>query len=59
MRGTGLRPYLAALPVAAEREAFLDDYRRRVGAAVPPQADGTTLFAFPRMFIVARRRPRR
>jgi trans-aconitate 2-methyltransferase len=55
MRGTGLRPYLDALPDPAEQAAFLDAYRARLAKAFPPRADGLTLFPFPRIFIVARR----
>jgi trans-aconitate 2-methyltransferase len=55
MKGTGLRPYLQALPDAAEREAFLDVYRALVAKTFPLRADGVTLFPFPRLFIMARR----
>ncbi len=55
MRGTALRPYLDALTDPVEGEAFLADYGTRVRAALPPRADGTTLFPFPRLFIFARR----
>jgi trans-aconitate 2-methyltransferase len=55
VRGTALRPYLDALEDPAARADFLDAYRERVRALVPPRADGTTLLAFPRLFIVARR----
>ena len=55
MRGTALRPYLDVLTELAEQEAFLADYRQRVRAVLPPRADGTTLFPFPRLFILARR----
>lgn len=55
MRGTGLRPYLDALPDPAAQAAFLDTYRQRVAEALPARADGRTLFPFPRMFILARR----
>jgi len=37
----------------ADCGAFEADYRRRVLAAYPPRADGTTLFPFTRLFIVA------
>ncbi len=47
MSGTGLRPYLQALPDSAEREAFLDVYRRVVAEAMPPRPDGSVLFPFP------------
>jgi trans-aconitate 2-methyltransferase len=55
MKGTGLRPYLARLDDPAEREAFLAAYRDRIRALFPPEADGSTLFDFPRLFILARR----
>jgi trans-aconitate 2-methyltransferase len=56
MRGTGLRPYLDALPDHGEQAAFLDDYRTRLSAHTPPRPDGVTLFPFQRLFIVAQRR---
>ncbi len=55
MSGTGLRPYLDALPEPGERAVFLDAYRQRVDEILPARADGLTLFPFPRLFIVARR----
>ena len=55
MKGTGLRPYLQALSSEAERARFLDAYRARVSQAFPRRADGTTLFPFPRLFVLARR----
>ena len=55
MRGTALRPYLDALTDPVEQQGFLDAYRKRVRTALPPSADGATLFPFPRLFIVARR----
>jgi trans-aconitate 2-methyltransferase len=55
MMGTALRPYLDALPEPAMRSAFLDAYRDRVAKVVPARADGTTLFPFPRLFILARK----
>lgn len=51
-KGTALRPFLDTL-APAEQGAFLADYGRRVAAAYPPEADGTTLFPFRRLFIVA------
>lgn len=55
MRGTGLRPFLQALQTAEDRMRFLEAYRARVAQALPARPDGTTLFPFPRLFIVARR----
>jgi trans-aconitate 2-methyltransferase len=51
-KGTALRPLLAALS-PEEREGFLADYRARLARAYPPRPDGTTLFPFRRLFIVA------
>jgi trans-aconitate 2-methyltransferase len=56
MRGTGLRPYLDALPDARDREDFLADYRARLADLFEQRPDGTTLFPFPRLFMVAQRR---
>ena len=52
--GTSLRPYLDALP-DAERPAFLAAYTELLKPHYPPQADGTVLLPFRRLFIVARR----
>lgn len=56
MRGTALRPYIQAFATADEREAFLDLCRVRMADYFPAEADGSTLFPFPRLFIIARRR---
>ena len=53
-KGSGLRPFLAPLD-AAERAAFLADYRARLVDAYPPLLDGTVLLPFPRLFMVATR----
>jgi trans-aconitate 2-methyltransferase len=52
-KGTALRPLLGALD-GEERTAFLGDYASRVERAYPRRDDGTTLFPFRRLFIVAR-----
>jgi len=52
--GTGLRPFVQALD-GERRESFIADYKRRLNAAYPPRADGTTLFPFKRLFAVARK----
>ncbi|MDQ7989835.1 MAG: trans-aconitate 2-methyltransferase [Candidatus Dactylopiibacterium sp.] len=54
VKGTGLRPYLEALP-AALRETYEADYRSAIAGAYPARADGRRLFSFPRLFLVARR----
>ena len=56
LQATGLRPYIA--PLSPElRASFLAEYERRIAAAYEPRADGRRLLAFPRIFIVAQRRP--
>lgn len=54
VRGTGLRPVLHSLD-AEEEALFLTAYRRRLNEAYPRRQDGTTLYPFRRLFIVARR----
>ena len=53
--GTGLRPILNGL-AGEDRARFLDRYRGALRDAYPRRADGTTLYPFPRLFIVAVRR---
>jgi len=53
LKGTALRPLLAALP-DAERPEFLDELNRRLLAEYPPRGE-VTLFPFPRLFFVAAR----
>jgi trans-aconitate 2-methyltransferase len=52
--GTGLRPYVQALE-GAERDAFIEEYKRRLNVAYPIRENGKTLFPFSRLFVVARR----
>jgi trans-aconitate 2-methyltransferase len=52
VKGSWLKPFLDALDVA-DRPVFEAAYRGRVGHAYPSRADGTTLFPFRRLFIVA------
>jgi trans-aconitate 2-methyltransferase len=54
-KGTGLRPFLDALPSDADRENFLADYTDRIAEAYPVQPDGRVLFPFRRLFLVAYR----
>lgn len=53
VKGSWLKPFLDALD-PAERTAFEDAYRARVADAYRARPDGTTLFPFRRLFIVAR-----
>jgi trans-aconitate 2-methyltransferase len=52
VKGTGLRPFLEALP-SEERDAYLKDYTAAVDAAYAVRKDGKRLFPFPRLFVVA------
>lgn len=54
-RGTGLRPWLEALPDDAARERFLADYLAGIRTAYPARPDGRVLFPFHRLFVVAYR----
>lgn len=56
LQATGLRPYIA--PLSPElRVSFLAEYERGIAAAYEPRVDGRRLLAFPRIFMVAQRRP--
>lgn len=54
-RGTGLRPWLDALPDEATRDRFLVDYRATLSPHFPARADGRVLFPFRRLFLIAYR----
>ena len=54
LRGTTLLPYLSRLDTDAQR-AFLDELAPALDAAYPAGADGTVLFPFRCVFIVAQR----
>lgn len=52
VQGTGLRPVLAALE---DPTPFVDEYAARLRSAYPQRPDGTTVFAFRRVFAVGRK----
>ena len=52
--GTALRPVLDALDDEL-RPQFVEKYRDGLRAAYPREADGSTLFPFRRLFILAER----
>lgn len=54
-RGSGLRPWLDALPDAPARTQFLADYLSAVSDAFPSQRNGRVLFPFRRLFAIAYR----
>jgi trans-aconitate 2-methyltransferase len=53
-KGTALLPYLERLS-PAEQTQFESDYAQRLRPIYPRQADGSTLFPFKRLFILAHR----
>lgn len=52
-QGTGLRPYLDALPNEPARAGFLADYGALITVAYPSRPDGKVLFPFRRLFAIA------
>jgi trans-aconitate 2-methyltransferase len=54
LRGTGLRPVMAALPPASYA-LFEAEFAEQLRQACPPTAAGTTLFPFRRIFAVGHR----
>jgi len=54
MRGSALIPFVSALD-PAQRDAFVAGYATRIESAYPRRADGSVLFPFRRLFIVATR----
>ncbi|MEP7060771.1 MAG: methyltransferase domain-containing protein [Betaproteobacteria bacterium] len=53
MRGAALTPFIATL--GDDADAFIADFAARVDAAYPKMTDGSVLFPFARVFIVAQR----
>lgn len=56
MKGTALRPVLAAVTDPAMRTGFLSALGAALAASFPARPDGVTLLPFPRLFLVGRRR---
>lgn len=56
-RGTGLRPYLKALPPEKHSE-FEQEILAGIESLFPRLHDGTVVFQFPRLFFIARKKPR-
>lgn len=54
-RGTGLRPFLDALPDDATRTQFLADYEAAITPYFPRRSDGRVLMYFRRLFVIAYR----
>lgn len=54
-RGSGLRPWLEALPDDTARARFIADYRAALAPHFSPRPDGRVLFPFRRLFVIAYR----
>ena len=54
-RGTGMRPYLEALPDKEVRRAFEMRFLEKISAAHALEPDGKLLFWFRRLFFIAYR----
>lgn len=54
-KGTGLRPYLQALPTDEDRAKFEADVYAMVKQAYPVQKNGDVIFRFPRLFFTAKK----
>jgi len=52
--GTALVPFTSALE-GDVCDSFVEAYRQKLAVAYPPEPDGSTLFSFKRIFIVARK----
>jgi trans-aconitate 2-methyltransferase len=57
-KGTGLRPFLEALPDDQTRGEFIAEYLEAIRLAYPPRGDGRTIFPFRRLFFIAYQRQR-
>lgn len=56
VKGSGLQPFLNALPDVEVRERYLEAYERRIDELHPRLADGKVLLRYPRLFVVATRK---
>jgi trans-aconitate 2-methyltransferase len=56
-KGTGLRPFLDALGNDQMRAEFTAQYLGRVQRAYPPRRDGSVIFPFRRLFLIAYPQP--
>ncbi|EFX04480.1 trans-aconitate 2-methyltransferase [Grosmannia clavigera kw1407] len=53
LKGSGLQPFVNALPEGPVRDAYLDAYKTRLADFYKPRADGSVLIRYPRLFVVA------
>ncbi|ERS99662.1 hypothetical protein HMPREF1624_03025 [Sporothrix schenckii ATCC 58251] len=53
MRGTGLQPWVNALPDEVTKQAFVAAYERRLGELYERRVDNSVIIRYPRLFVVA------
>ncbi|ROV95985.1 hypothetical protein VMCG_07953 [Cytospora schulzeri] len=56
VKGTGLMPFLNALPTQEVRDEYLKAYEQRLDDLYPRLADGKVMLRYPRLFVVATRK---
>jgi trans-aconitate 2-methyltransferase len=55
VKGTGLQPFMNALPEGEVRDAYLAAYEKKLGELYPRLADEKVMLRYPRLFLVATR----
>jgi trans-aconitate 2-methyltransferase len=56
VKGSGLQPFLNALPDREVRDQYLKAYEGRIAELYPRLTDGKVLLRYPRMFVIATRK---
>lgn len=56
VKGSGLQPFLNALPDQEVRDEYLKVYEKRIAELHPKLADGKVLLRYPRLFVIATRK---
>lgn len=56
VKGSGLQPFLNALPNPEVRDEYLKAYEKRIAELHPKLADGKVLLRYPRLFVIATRK---
>ena len=56
VKGTGLQPFVQAVPEGTLRDGYLKAYEQRLAGLYPKLADGKIMLRYPRLFVVAVRK---